>query len=88
MAKRLADHVKSCAWYIDSGASRHFTHHRDWFTDCQPYLDSVIFGRKEDYTIVGKGNIQIQSAGRNLIFLDVYYVPRMELNLLSVNQLL
>ena len=30
----------------------------------------------------------IQSVGRNLIFLDVYYIPGMELNLLSVSQLL
>ena len=88
MAKRPTDHVKSSAWCIDSGASCHFTHCRDWFTNYQPYLDFVIFGDGEEYTIVGKGNIQIQSVGRNLIFLDVYYVPGMELNLLSVNQLL
>ena len=48
----------------------------------------VIFGGEEEYTVVGKGNIQIQSAGRKFIFLDVYYVPGMELNLLSVSQLL
>ncbi len=88
MAKRPADHVQSSAWYIDSGASRHFTHRKDWFTDYQPYSDSVIFGGGEEYTVVGKSNIQIQSVGRKLIFLDVYYVPAMELNLLSVSQLL
>ena len=88
VAKRPADHVKSSAWYIDSGASCHFTHHRDWFTNYQPYSDSIIFGGRGEYTVVGQGNIQIQSVGRNLIFLDVYYVPGMELNLLSVIQLL
>lgn len=87
MTKRLADHVKSSAWYIDSGASRHFTHRWDWFTDFQPYSDSIIFGG-EEYTVVRKGNVQIQSGGRKLIFLNVYYVPRMELNLLSVSQIL
>ena len=76
------------AWYIDSSASRHFTHRKDRFTDYHPYSNSVIFCGEEEYTIVDKGNIQIQSIGRNLIFLDVYYVPRMELNLLSVSQLL
>lgn len=88
MDKRPANHVKSSAWYIDSGASRHFTHHRDWFTNFQPYSDSVIFGGGEEYTVVGKGNVQIRTRGRKLIFLDVYYVPGMELNLLSINQIL
>ena len=88
MAKRPADHVKSSTWYIDKGASRHFTHLRDWFIVYQPYSDPVIFGGREEYTVVGKGNVQIQFVGRNLIFLDVYYVLGMELNLLSVNQLL
>ncbi|MDF3686452.1 hypothetical protein [Enterobacter hormaechei] len=88
MAKRLADHVKSSTWYIDSGASRHFTHRKDYFTDYQPYSDPNIFGGGEEYTVAGKDNIQIQSVGRKLIFLDVYYVPGMELNLLSVSQLL
>ena len=73
MAKRPTDHVKSSAWYIDSSASRHFTHLKDWINDYQPYSDSVIFGGGEEYTVVNKGNIQIHSAGRNLIFLDVYY---------------
>ena len=51
-------------------------------------IQIVIFGGGEEYTVVGKGNIQIQSVGRNLIFLDVYCIPGMELNLFSVSQLL
>eukprot|EP00253_Pinus_taeda_P011625 PITA_11625 len=50
--------------------------------------DSVVFGGGEDYTVVGKGTIQIQSGGRTLIFLNVYYVPGMEINLLSVSQIM
>lgn len=88
MAKRPVDHVKSSAWYIDSSAYRHFTHCRDWFTDYQPYSDSIIFGGGEEYTVGGKGNIQIRFAGRNLIFLDVFHIPGMEPNLLSVSQML
>ena len=88
MAKRPTDHVKLSAWYIDLCAFRHFTHRRDWFVDYQPYSNFVIFGGGEEYTVVGKGNIKIQSVGRNLIVLDVYYIPLMELNLLLVSQLL
>ena len=74
MAKRPADHVKSSAWYIDLSASYHFTHRKDWFIDYQLFSNSIIFGGGEEYIVVIKGNTQIQSAGRNLIFLKVYYV--------------
>eukprot|EP00253_Pinus_taeda_P007025 PITA_07025 len=88
MAKRSSDHIPSSAWYIDSGASRHFSHRRDWFIDFSPFSDSVVFGGGEKYTVDGRGTVQIQSGGRTLIFLNVYYVPGMETNLLSVSQIM
>eukprot|EP00253_Pinus_taeda_P027235 PITA_27235 len=87
MAKRSSDHIPSSAWYINSGASRHFFHKRDWFIDFSPFSDSVVFGG-EKYTIDGRGTVQIQFGGRTLIFLNVYYVPGMEINLLSVSQIM
>lgn len=53
-----------------------------------PFTDSVIFGGGEEYTVVGKGNVQISFGGRDLIFLNVYFVPGMKLNLLSVSQIM
>eukprot|EP00253_Pinus_taeda_P005669 PITA_05669 len=50
--------------------------------------DSVVFGGGEKYTVDGRGTVQIQSGGRTLIFLNVYYVPGMEINLLSVSQIM
>eukprot|EP00253_Pinus_taeda_P004205 PITA_04205 len=88
MAKRSSDHVPSSAWYINSSASRHFSHRRDWFIDFSPFSDSVVFGGGEEYTMVGKGTVQIQSGGRTLILLNVYYVPGMEINLLSISQIM
>lgn len=88
MAKSPADPVKSSAWYIDSSAFGHFTHRWDWFIEYTPFRDSIIFGGGEEYTIVGKGNAQIHFGERNLIFLDVYFVLGMELNLLSVSQIM
>lgn len=88
MAKRTADPVNSSTRYIDLRASRHFTHRWDWFTKYEPFTDSVIFGGGKEHTVAGKGNVQVHSGGRNLIFLDVYYVPGMEHNLLSVSQIM
>jgi hypothetical protein len=61
MAMTQADQPKSSAWFIDSGASRHFTNRHDWLTEYMPCSskDSVIFDGGEEYTIVGKGNVQI-----------------------------
>jgi hypothetical protein len=82
MATTQADQSRSSAWFIDSGASRHFTNRQDWFTEYSPCSskDSVIFGGGEEYTIVGTGNVQISFGGKMLMFLNVYYVPGMELN--------
>lgn len=71
MAKRPADQSKSSAWYIDFGAPRHFTHRKDWFTKYMACSNSVIFDGGEEYTIVGKGNVQITSRWKNFIFLNV-----------------
>eukprot|EP00253_Pinus_taeda_P032077 PITA_32077 len=70
------------------GTSRHFSHKRDWFIDFSPFNDSVVFDGGEEYTVVGRGTVQIQFGGPTLIFLNVYYVPSMEINLLSVNQIM
>jgi hypothetical protein len=62
MAKRQANQGKSSTWYIDSGASRHFTNMRDWFTEytiCDSFEDSVIFGGGVEFKVVSKGNVQI-----------------------------
>jgi hypothetical protein len=63
---------------------------KDWltaYTSCSS-KDSVIFGGGEEYTVVGKGNVQISFGGKMLIFLNVYYVPGMELNLLLISQII
>ena len=88
MAKRSSDHASSSAWYIDSSASRHFSHRHDSFTEFSSFSDNMVFGGGEEYTVVGRGTVQIQSDGCTLIFLNVYYVPSMETNLLYVSQIM
>lgn len=48
----------------------------------------MIFSGGEEYTVVRKGNVHITFGRRNLIFLNVYHVPSMELNLLFVSQIM
>jgi hypothetical protein len=51
------------------------------------FKDSVISSGGEEYTIVDKGNVQIYFGGKMIIFLNVYCVPCMELNFISVSQI-
>jgi hypothetical protein len=48
----------------------------------------MIFGGREESIVVGKGNVQISSKGKMIIFLNVYYVPSMEVNVLSISQIM
>jgi len=85
MAKRKIEQLKSYAQYIDSRESWHFTNKKDCFIDyiaCSS-KDWVIFNGGEEYTIVGKGNVQISFGGKILIFLNVYYVSGLEKSIIN-----
>ena len=86
MATTQVDQSMSSSWYIDSGASRHFTSRKDWFIEYSNGLSKnfVAFGGGEKFSILGTGNVQLSFGGKMLMFLNVYYVPRMRLNLFSV----
>ncbi|WVY95447.1 hypothetical protein V8G54_034535 [Vigna mungo] len=77
-------------WYLDTGCSNHMTGKRDFFS----FLDESVkgevnFGNKSKIRVMGKGNISIQSKnGTNVTIADVYYVPGLFWNLLSMGQLL
>jgi hypothetical protein len=48
----------------------------------------MIFNDGEEYIVVGIRNLQISFGQKMIIFLNVYYMPCMEFNLLSVNQIM
>jgi len=86
MATTQSYKSRSSAWFIDLGASRHFTNMQYWFTEnfSSSSKDSVIFSSGEEYKIVGTGNVQISFGGKMLMFLNVYYILGMEINMFSV----
>ncbi|WVZ16401.1 hypothetical protein V8G54_009383 [Vigna mungo] len=76
-------------WYLDTGCSNRMTGKREFFS----FLDELVkgevnFRNKSKVRVMGKGNISIQSEnGTNVTIVDVYYVPRLFWNLLSMGQL-
>lgn len=81
-------------WFMDSGASHHMTHHREWFLEFAIFDKpmQVRMGNGDTICAYGKGNINI-SAFDNKSWMpkhlsDVLYVPDISLNLFSTNSAL
>ncbi|MCH84180.1 retrovirus-related Pol polyprotein from transposon TNT 1-94 [Trifolium medium] len=89
MATTCDDNAQSEEWYLDSGCSNHMTAHREWLTNFDASRKSFIKvadGRK--LAAEGIGNIVIKSKrGTKVIISEVFYVPKMSCNLLSLGQL-
>ena len=74
-------------WIIDSGATRHITSHKDWYSLLRPVGDDIVVavGNDAKCPVKGTGTISFMkndSVTKNLS--DVLYVPDIKRNLLSV----
>lgn len=76
-------------WILDSGASKHVSFHRNWFSSFSPCNgDKIILGDGTMCDVKGHGTIMIKSFvhGKwiDSILRDVLFVPTLNKNLLSV----
>ncbi|CAM8885291.1 unnamed protein product [Rhodiola kirilowii] len=75
-------------WYLDSGCSNHMTGEKKWFiTLNEECRHSVKLGNNARMKVEGKGNARLLINGRTHVVSDVYYVPDLNTNLLSIGQL-
>eukprot|EP00253_Pinus_taeda_P033808 PITA_33808 len=82
-------HVDHEAWLIDSGASFHFTPHRECFCEYDKYEGGDVFlGDDRKARIVGHGKLKLKlQGGRVRTLLDVLHIPALSRNLISVSKL-
>jgi len=82
-------HVDHEAWLIDSGASFHFTPHREWFSEYEKYNGGDVFlGDDRKARIIGHGKVKMKlQGGRVRTLLDVLHIPALARNLISVRKL-
>ena len=76
-------------WFIDSGCSNHMCGKKEMFSNLdESFHASVRFGNNEKVLVLGKEKIIIilQYGSSNFIY-DVFYVPSLYPNLLSLGQL-
>eukprot|EP00253_Pinus_taeda_P021695 PITA_21695 len=82
-------HVDHEAWLIDSGASFHFTPHREWFCEYEKYDGGVVFlGDDRKARIIGRGKVKLKlQGGRVRTLPGVLPIPALARNLISVSKL-
>ena len=76
------------AWFVDSGCSNHMCGDRRMFSSLDTgFTHNVKLGNNHKLMVGGKGVIKIILRGVSYVINDVYYVPELKNNLLSVGQL-
>ena len=77
------------SWLIDSGASFHFTPHREWFCEYEKYDGSDVFlGDYRKARIVGRGKVKLKLQGGRIRTLpSVLHIPALARNLISVSKM-
>ena len=82
-------HVDHEAWLINSGASFHFTPHREWFYEYEKYDGGDVFlGDDRKARIVGRGKVELKLQGGSVRALPVVkHIPTLARNLIFVSKL-
>eukprot|EP00253_Pinus_taeda_P013306 PITA_13306 len=82
-------HVDHEAWLSDSGASFHFTPHREWFCEYEKYDGGDVFlGDDRKARIICRGKVKLKLQGGRIRTLPgVLHIPALARNLIYVSKL-
>ncbi|KAB5556912.1 hypothetical protein DKX38_007821 [Salix brachista] len=77
------------AWYLDTGASNHMTECIEKFAEIDMTITgSVKFGDGSTVKIQGRGSVLLEDfTGEHRILTNVYYIPMLKSNIISLGQL-
>ena len=89
LACNMAEEKSEDLWFLDSGCSNHMTGNLAMFSMLYESVQSqVTLGTDSKVSVMGKGNVNVLTRkGAKKSIADVYYVPGMKCNLLSIGQL-
>ncbi|CAE5965681.1 unnamed protein product [Arabidopsis arenosa] len=88
MAYKSLD-VSKTVWYLDSGCSNHMSGIKSMFKEIdESYKLKVKLGDDKEVQVEGRGIVVVHNGDGNLkLIYDVYYIPELAQNLLSVGQM-
>ncbi|GJZ60538.1 retrovirus-related pol polyprotein from transposon TNT 1-94 [Tanacetum coccineum] len=79
--------TKQGIWFLDSGCSNHMTGEKKWFCSFDDsYRNNVRLGNDVRVAVMGRGNVRLDIEGIIHTLSDVYFVPDLTNNLISVGQ--
>jgi hypothetical protein len=84
----VAQENVSYIWFLDSGCSNHMTGNKELFENLDTSVTSQIkLGNDNIVEVMGKGVINVITKTRKKTTPDVYFVPGLKHNIISVGQL-
>eukprot|EP00253_Pinus_taeda_P029597 PITA_29597 len=86
----IAQDKQEDVWFLDSGCSNHMIGNIAMFSNLDENVKSeVTTGTDSKIVVKGKGSVSIRARnGEQMIVPEVYYLPRLKCNLLSIGQLI
>ena len=79
---------KDDVWFLDSGCSNHMIETKDWLFDFDGnFRESVKLGDDSKMSFMGRGNLKLLIGGIIQVITNVYYLPGLRNNLVSIGQL-
>lgn len=80
--------IRKKAWFLDSGCSNHMSEDISLFSTLDNNFKHLVkLGKNKRIEVIGKGNVKLMLNGDGYIISEVYYVPELKNNLLSLDQL-
>ena len=75
-------------WFLDSGCSNHMSGNKEWFTDLnEDFKQTVKLGNDSRIAVTGIGSVRLCVNDIVQVITNVYYIPELKNNLLSIGQL-